>query len=166
MWTPQQKTQNYIYLMIYDNWHSSIAIWQTCDTHKTIVLGLACPMMQAYFFSDQAGSTKQQLNNISLWCRLEWCKNRISTFKAHGISKPVNHSIRPVISCYKIISLLGNQFLSFDRQDLFKYRTWSLKNSDGSGTKNPGTGRIRVIFFRVPGGPGTWRIRTGRIRVK
>ena len=24
--------------------------------------------------------------------------------------------------------------------------------SDGSGTKNPGTGRIRVMVFRVPGG--------------
>ena len=40
------------------------------------------------------------------------------------------------------------------------------ESSDGSGTKNPGTGRIRVVVFRVPGGPGTRRIRTGRIRVK
>ena len=42
----------------------------------------------------------------------------------------------------------------------------SEKPSDGSGTKNPGTGRIRVMVFRVPGGPGTSKIRTGRIRVK
>ena len=38
--------------------------------------------------------------------------------------------------------------------------------SDGSGTKNPGTGRIRVVLFRVPGGLGTRMNRTGRIRVK
>ena len=38
--------------------------------------------------------------------------------------------------------------------------------SDGSGTKNPGTGRIRVVLFRVLGGPGTRMNRTGRIRVK
>ena len=38
--------------------------------------------------------------------------------------------------------------------------------SDGSGTKNPGTGRIRVVLFRVPGRPGTRMNRTGRIRVK
>ena len=30
--------------------------------------------------------------------------------------------------------------------------------SDGLGTKNPGSGRIRVMVFRVPGGPGTRRI--------
>ena len=35
-----------------------------------------------------------------------------------------------------------------------------------AGTKNPGTGRIRVMVFRVPGGLGTRMIRTGRIRVK
>ena len=38
--------------------------------------------------------------------------------------------------------------------------------SDGLGTKNPGTGRIRVVLFRVLGGPGTRMNRTGRIRVK
>ena len=38
--------------------------------------------------------------------------------------------------------------------------------SDGSGTKNPGTGQIRVVLFRVPGRPGTRINRAGRIRVK
>ena len=41
-----------------------------------------------------------------------------------------------------------------------------VASSDGSGTKNPGTGRIRAVLFRVLGGPGTRMNRTGRIRVK
>ena len=46
------------------------------------------------------------------------------------------------------------------------YKKNILFFSDGSGTKNPGTGRIRVVLFRVPGKPGTRMNRTGRIRVK
>ena len=37
----------------------------------------------------------------------------------------------------------------------------SLLFSDGSGTKNPGTGRIRVVLFQVPGRPGTRILGTG-----
>ena len=38
--------------------------------------------------------------------------------------------------------------------------------SDGLGIKNPGTGWIQVVVFRVPSGPDTRKNRTGQIRVK